>query len=61
MFGQARKTQRRTPRITDEEEWLRARIIAGVGFHYWGKYLKELTLTLNPDVFARKATILQKK
>ncbi len=27
MLGQARKTQRRTPRITDEEEQLRARII----------------------------------
>ena len=27
MLGQARKTQRRTPGITDEEERLRARII----------------------------------
>jgi len=27
VVGQARKTQRRTPGITDEEEWLGARII----------------------------------
>ena len=48
MLGQARKTQRRTPRITDEEEWLRDRIV-GLATQY-GRYgYRRITALLNQN------------
>ncbi len=48
MLGQARKTQRRTPRITDEEERLRARIIE-LATQY-GRYgYRRITALLNQN------------
>ena len=48
MFGQARKTQRRAPRITDEEERLRARIIELATLY--GRYgYRRITALLNQN------------
>ena len=48
MLEQARKTQRRTPRITDEEERLRARIIE-LATQY-GRYgYRRITALLNQN------------